>query len=96
MKDGTLMVVPLLAGALLAGCIDRNESYTQDDSAIPGGAIPAAPDVRPGTQSASGNVVQSGAPAGEEGDDTAVNRRGATQSSVDAVATDTVAADTLR
>jgi hypothetical protein len=95
MRDRMLMVMPLLAGALLAGCIDRNESYTQDDSAIPGGAIPAAPDVRPGTQSASGNVVQSGAPAGQA-DEEAVNRSGATQASVDAAATDTVAADTLR
>lgn len=82
------LMVSLLAGGLLMGCSEP-QLNTRDDGAIPAGAIPAAPDVRPGTQSASGNVVQSGAPAGEA-TTPAVNRSGATQRSVDAVTTDTM------
>ena len=88
MPNRARLAVFALAGALLAGCSEP-QLNTRDDGAIPAGAIPAAPDVRPGTQSASGGVMQTGTPPGAEGQE-AVNRAGATQSSVDAVATDTM------
>lgn len=83
------LLFSLFASGLLIGCSEP-QLNTRDDGAIPAGAIPAAPDVRPGTQSASGGVQQSGAPAGEQGNAPAVNRSGASQTSVDAVATDTM------
>jgi hypothetical protein len=52
----------LLVGALvLAGC--RQPQEQTGEGPIPPGAIPAAPDVRPGTPSAPGGVAPAGGAA---------------------------------
>jgi hypothetical protein len=49
----------LLAGGVLLGAC-RQPQEQSSEPAVPPGAVPAAPDVRPGTESAPGAVAPSG------------------------------------
>lgn len=65
MQARRLAVVALL-GAALAGCSsderDREGGTVEaDDASVPEGAIPAAPDMRPGSPAVQGGVSQTGA-----------------------------------
>lgn len=56
----------LLAGLLLVGGCGQDtemeaEEETIEEGLVPPGAIPAAPDVRPGTEATEGGVIQTGA-----------------------------------
>ena len=59
MRSSGAGVAMALAVAILAAC--RQPQETQDQPGVPPGAVPAAQDVRPGTEAAPGAVQQPGA-----------------------------------
>lgn len=60
------MAVTVAVGALLLGGCRQPQEQTAEPP-VPPGAVPAAPDVRPGTESAPGGVAPAGG-AGTPGD----------------------------
>jgi hypothetical protein len=78
--------VAMAFGALLVGGCRQPQEQTAEPP-IPPGSIPAAPDVRPGTESAPGGVAPTGAEgvAGDEAMPTDTLQPGATVTGVDTV-----------
>jgi hypothetical protein len=74
-----------IGAVLLGGC--RQPQDQTGESGVPVGAVPAAPDVRPGTPSAPGGVAPAGgeAAAGDEAMPSDTVRPGATVTGVDTV-----------
>jgi len=50
MRKRSRLLAPLLFGGVLLGCPGSEQYQSHDDGVIPAGAIPAAPDVRPGAR----------------------------------------------
>lgn len=58
MKRARIVVAAVGLGVGLIGCQPEEE-----EAPVPPGAVPAAPDVRPGTEAAPGGAAQAGAAA---------------------------------
>lgn len=76
------MAVPMVAACLILASGCRQPQEETSEPGVPSGAVPAAPDVRPGTESAPGGVAPEGG-AGAAGDrampsDTAASASGDT------------------